>query len=156
MMEEIILNNGVAMPVLGFGVYQIPDAAECERCVLDAIEVGYRSIDTAQVYRNEYAVGRAAEKSGIPRGELFITTKLWVQDASYEGAKAAIETSLRKLGLDYIDLYLIHQPMGDYIGAWRAMEEVYKAGKPKAIGVCNFYPNRLADLCETVEVKPAL
>ena len=153
--ETVKLNNGIEMPLEGFGVFQVPDPSVCEQAVLDAIESGYRLIDTA-AYMNEEAVGRAIAKCGVPREELFITTKLWVQDASYEGAKQAIETSMQKLGLSYIDLYLIHQPMGDYIGAWRAMEEVYKAGKLKAIGVCNFYPNRLADLCETVEVKPAV
>ena len=154
--ETVKLNNGLEMPLEGFGVFQVPDPAVCEQAVLDAIERGYRLIDTAAAYMNEEAVGRAIAKCGVPREELFITTKLWVQDASYEGAKAAIETSLQKLGLSYIDLYLIHQPMGDYIGAYRAMEEAYKEGKLKAIGVCNFYPNRLADLCETVEVKPAV
>ena len=150
------LNNGVEMPLEGFGVFQVPDPAQCEQAVLDAIASGYRLIDTAAAYMNEEAVGKAIAKCGVPREELFIATKLWVQDASYEGAKAAIKTSLKNLGLDYVDLYLIHQPMGDYIGAYRAMEEAYKAGKLKAIGVCNFYPNRLADLCETVEVKPAV
>ena len=154
--ETVKLNNGVEMPLEGFGVFQVPDPAVCEQAVLDAISTGYRLIDTAAAYMNEEAVGKAVAKCGVPREELFITTKLWVQDASYEGAKAAIETSLNKLGLDYIDLYLLHQPMGDYIGAYRAMEEAYKAGKLKAIGVCNFYPNRLADLCETVEIKPAV
>ena len=154
--ETVKLNNGLEMPLEGFGVFQVPDPAVCEQAVLDAIASGYRLIDTAAAYMNEEAVGKAIAKCGVPREELFITTKLWVQDASYEGARAAIETSLRKLGLSYIDLYLIHQPMGDYIGAWRAMEEAYKAGKLKSIGVCNFYPNRLADLCETVEVKPAV
>ena len=154
--ETVKLNNGIEMPLEGFGVFQVSDPAVCEQAVLDAIESGYRLIDTAAAYMNEEAVGRAIAKCGVPREELFITTKLWVQDASYEGAKQAIETSMQKLGLSYIDLYLIHQPMGDYIGAWRAMEEAYKAGKLKAIGVCNFYPNRLADLCETVEVKPAV
>ena len=153
--ETVKLNNGVEMPLEGFGVFQVADPAQCEQAVLDAIASGYRLIDTAAAYMNELAVGAAVSKCGVPREELFITTKLWVQDASYEGAKAAIETSLKNLGLDYIDLYLIHQPMGDYIGAYRAMEEAYKEGKVKAIGVCNFYPNRLADLCETVEVKPA-
>ena len=155
-MEFVTLNNGVKMPLEGFGVFQVPDPTQCEQAVLDAIASGYRLIDTAAAYMNEKAVGEAIKKSGVPREELFITTKLWVQDASYEAAKKAIETSLQKLGLDYIDLYLIHQPMGDYIGAYRAMEEAYKEGKLKAIGVCNFYPNRLADLCETVEVKPAV
>ena len=154
--ETVKLNNGVEMPLEGFGVFQVPDPDVCERAVLDAIATGYRLIDTAAAYVNEEAVGKAVAKCGVPREELFITTKLWVQDASYEGARAAIETSLRKLGLSYIDLYLIHQPMGDYIGAYRAMEDAYKAGKLKAIGVCNFYPARLADLCETVEVKPAV
>ena len=154
--ESVKLNNGVEMPLEGFGVFQVPDPAQCEQAVLDAIATGYRLIDTAAAYMNEKAVGEAVKKCGVPREELFITTKLWVQDASYEGAKKAIETSLSNLGLDYIDLYLIHQPMGDYIGAYRAMEEAYKAGKLRAIGVCNFYPNRLADLCETVEVMPAV
>ena len=155
-MEFITLNNEVKMPLEGFGVFQVPDPAQCEQAVLDAIASGYRLIDTAAAYMNEKAVGEAIKKSGVPREELFITTKLWVQDASYEGAKAAIDTSLRKLGLDYLDLYLIHQPMGDYIGAWRAMEEAYKAGKLRAIGVCNCYPQILADICETVEVTPAV
>ena len=154
--QTVKLNNGVEMPLEGFGVFQVPDPAVCEQAVLDAIATGYRLIDTAAAYMNEEAVGKAIAKCGVPRGELFITTKLWVQDASYEGAKAAIETSLQKLGLDYIDLYLIHQPMGDYIGAYRAMEEAYKEGKLKAIGVCNCYPQILADICETVEVKPAV
>ena len=154
--ETVKLNNGVEMPLEGFGVFQVPDPAQCEQAVLDAIASGYRLIDTAAAYMNEEAVGKAVAKCGVPREELFITTKLWVQDASYEGAKAAIEASLKKLGLSYIDLYLIHQPMGDYIGAYRAMEEAYKEGKLKAIGVCNFYPNRLADLCETVEIIPAV
>ena len=154
--ERVKLNNGIEMPLEGFGVFQVPDPAVCEQAVLDAIATGYRLIDTAAAYKNEEAVGRAIAKCGVPREELFITTKLWVQDASYEGAKAAIETSLKKLGLSYIDLYLIHQPMGDYIGAYRAMEEAYKEGKLKAIGVCNCYPQILADICETVEVKPAV
>ena len=155
-MEFVTLNNGVKMPLEGFGVFQVPDPAQCEQAVLDAIASGYRLIDTAAAYMNEKAVGEAIKKSGVPREELFITTKLWVQDASYEGAKQAIETSMQKLGLSYIDLYLIHQPMGDYIGAWRAMEEAYKAGKLRAIGVCNCYPHVLADICETVAVKPAV
>ena len=154
--QTVKLNNGVEMPLEGFGVFQVPDPAVCEQAVLDAIATGYRLIDTAAAYMNEEAVGKAIAKCGVPCGELFITTKLWVQDASYEGAKAAIETSLQKLGLDYIDLYLVHQPMGDYIGAYRAMEEAYKEGKLKAIGVCNCYPQILADICETVEVKPAV
>lgn len=155
-MEFITLNNGVKMPLEGFGVFQVPDSAQCEQAVLDAIASGYRLIDTAAAYMNEKAVGEAIKKSGVPREELFITTKLWVQDASYEAAKKAIQTSLDNLGLSYLDLYLIHQPMGDYVGAYRAMEEAYKEGKLKAIGVCNFYPHRLADLCETVEVIPAV
>ena len=155
-MEFITLNNGVEMPLEGFGVFQVPDPAQCEQAVLDAIASGYRLIDTAAAYMNEKAVGEAIKKSGVPREELFITTKLWVQDASYEAAKKAIQTSLDNLGLSYLDLYLIHQPMGDYVGAYRAMEEAYKEGKLKAIGVCNFYPHRLADLCESVEVIPAV
>lgn len=155
-MKFTVLNNGVKMPMEGFGVFQVTDQAQCEQAVLDAIESGYRLIDTASAYMNEEAVGRAIKKCGVPREELFITTKLWVQDASYEGAKAAIQTSLDKLGLDYLDLYLIHQPMGDYYGAYRAMEEEYKEGRLKAIGVCNFYPERLVDLCLNVEVKPAV
>lgn len=154
--QTVKLNNGVEMPLEGFGVFQVPDHAVCEQAVLDAIASGYRLIDTAAAYMNEEAVGKAVAKCGVPRGELFITTKLWVQDARYEGAKAAIDTSLRKLGLDYLDLYLIHQPMGDYIGAYRAMEEAYKAGKLRAIGVCNCYPQILADICETVDVIPAV
>ena len=155
-MEFVTLNNGVKMPLEGFGVFQVPDAAVCEQAVSDAIAAGYRLIDTAAAYFNEEAVGAAIAKSGVPREELFITTKLWVQDASYEGAKKAIDTSLEKLGLDYLDLYLIHQPMGDYVGAYRAMEEAYHAGKLRAIGVSNFYPARLADLCATVSVIPAV
>lgn len=156
MMEYVTLNNGVKMPLEGFGVFQVPDPAQCEQAVLDAIESGYRLIDTAAAYMNEKAVGEAIKKCGVSREELFITTKLWVQDATYEGAKKAIQTSLDNLGLDYLDLYLIHQPLKDYVGAYRAMEEAYKEGKLKAIGVCNFYPARLADLCETVEVMPAV
>ncbi len=153
-MEFVTLSNGIKMPLEGFGVFQVPDPAVCEQAVLDAIESGYRLIDTAAAYMNEEAVGNAVKKCGVPREELFITTKLWVQDASYEGAKQAMKTSLQKLGLDYIDLYLLHQPMGDYTGAYRAMEEAYKVGGLKAIGVCNFYPERLADFCETVEITP--
>ena len=155
-MEFATLNNGVKMPLEGFGVFQVPDPAVCEQAVLDAIASGYRLIDTAAAYMNEEAVGRAVAKCGVPREELFIVTKLWVQDASYEGAKKAFQTSLDKLGLDYLDLYLIHQPMGDYIGAYRAMKELYKAGKVRAIGVCNCYPHVIADICETVEVIPAV
>ena len=155
-MEYVTLNNGIKMPLEGFGVFQVPDPAQCKQAVLDAINSGYRLIDTASAYMNEEAVGAAIKESGVDRSELFITTKLWVQDADYESAKKAIETSLEKLGLDYLDLYLIHQPMGDYVGAYRAMEEAYKEGKLRAIGVCNFYPARLADLCETVDVIPAV
>ena len=155
-MEYVTLNNGVKMPKEGFGVFQVPDPAQCEQAVLDAVASGYRLIDTAAAYMNEEAVGEAIAKCGVPREELFITTKLWVQDAGYEEAKKAFRTSLDKLGLDYLDLYLIHQPMGDYVGAYRAMEEAYKEGTLKAIGVCNFYPARLADLCETVDVIPAV
>lgn len=155
-MEYLTLNNGIKMPAEGFGVFQIPDFNQCEQSVSDAIESGYRLIDTAAAYMNEKAVGEAIKKSSIPREELFITTKLWVQDSSYDDAKKAVQTSLDNLGLDYIDLYLIHQPMGDYIGAYHAMEELYKEKKLHAIGVCNFYPERLADLCETVSVIPAV
>lgn len=155
-MKFTTLNNGIKMPLEGFGVFQVVDPADCEQAVIDAVATGYRLIDTAAAYMNEKAVGAAIAKCGVPREELFITTKLWVQDASYEGAKKAIQTSLENLGTDYIDLYLIHQPLGDYIGAYRTMEEAYKAGTLKAIGVCNFYPHRLADLCETVEVIPAV
>lgn len=155
-MKYVTLNNGVKMPLEGFGVFQIPDEQVCENAVSDAIQSGYRLIDTAAAYMNEEAVGRAIAKSGVPREELFVVTKLWVQDAGYEEAKKAFETSLEKLGLDYLDLYLIHQPMGDYYGAWRAMEELYKEGKVRAIGVCNFYPAVLADFCETVDVIPAI
>ena len=155
-MEYAVLNNGVKMPMEGFGVFQVPDSRQCEQAVLDAIASGYRLIDTAAAYFNEEAVGSALKKCGVAREDLFITTKLWVQDASYEGARKALRTSMKKLGLDYLDLYLIHQPLGDYVGAWRAMEEAYKAGTVRAIGVCNFYPHRLADLCETVEIIPAV
>jgi 2,5-diketo-D-gluconate reductase A len=155
-MQTVKLNNGVQMPLLGFGVYQVPDPAECERSVLEALRVGYRLLDTAAAYMNEEAVGNAIRKSGVPREELFVTTKLWVQDASYEGAKAAFETSLRKLGLDYLDLYLIHQPFGDVYGAWRAMEELYHAGKIRAIGVSNFQPDRVMDFLVHQQVKPAV
>lgn len=153
-MEYSILNNGIKMPMEGFGVFQVEDAVICEKSVTEAIKTGYRLIDTAAAYFNEEAVGAAIRKSGVPREELFITTKLWVQDAGYENAKKAFQTSLDKLGLEYIDLYLIHQPMNDYYGSWRAMEELYKEGKVKAIGVCNFYPERLVDLCLNVEIKP--
>ena len=155
-MDYVTLRNGVQMPQEGFGVFQIRDLDECERVVLDAIGAGYRLIDTAESYGNESAVGKAIAKSGVNRADLFISTKLWVTNTSYEGAKAAIDRSMENLGLDYLDLYLIHQAMGDYIGAWRAMTEVYKEGRIRAIGVCNFYPNRLADFCETVDELPAV
>ncbi len=155
-METITLNNGIKMPLEGFGVFQVPDPAQCEQAVSDAINSGYRLIDTAAAYMNEEAVGAAIKKSSVKRSDLFITTKLWVQDASYEGAKKAFDTSMKKMGLEYLDLYLIHQPMGDYTGAWRAMEELYKEGVIRAIGVCNFYPHVLTDFCETVEILPAV
>ena len=155
-MEYVTLNNGVKMPILGFGVYQITDPGQCEQAVADAVSVGYRLIDTAASYGNEEAVGRAVKGCGVPREELFITTKLWISDTSYEGAKRAFQKSMDKLGLDYLDLYLIHQPMNDYYGAWRAMTELYKEGKIRAIGVCSFYPDRLADLIAFNEVAPAV
>ena len=155
-MQTVELNNGVKMPILGFGVYQVPDPTECENSVFEALKVGYQLIDTAAAYMNEEAVGRAVRRSGVPREELFITTKLWVQDASYEGAKRAFEKSLQKLGLDYLDLYLIHQPYGDVYGAWRAMQELYKAGRIRAIGVSNFAPDRVMDFLVQQEVAPAV
>ncbi len=154
-MEYVTLNNGVKMPILGYGVYQV-EPAECERCVLDAIDVGYRSIDTAQAYANEEGVGNALAKCGIPRSDMFITTKIWISNAGYEKAKASIDDSLNKLKTDYIDLMLIHQPFGDYYGSYRAMEEAYKAGKLRAIGVSNFYPDRFIDIATFSEVKPAV
>lgn len=155
-MDYVILRNGVKMPQEGFGVFQIRDLDECERVVTDAIGAGCRLIDTAESYGNESAVGKAIAKCGVPREELFISTKLWVTNTSYEGAKAAIDRSMKNLGVDYLDLYLIHQAMGDYVGAWRAMTEAYKEGRIRAIGVCNFYPHRLADFCETVDELPAV
>jgi 2,5-diketo-D-gluconate reductase A len=154
-MEYVTLNNGVKMPVLGYGVYQV-DPAEAERCVLDAISVGYRSIDTAQAYANEEGVGNAITKCGVPREELFITTKVWISNAGYEKAKASIEESLHKLQTDYIDLLLIHQPFNDYYGTYHAMEEAYKEGKVRAIGVSNFYPDRFIDIANFCEVVPAV
>lgn len=154
-MEHRILNNGVEMPVLGFGVYQVGETV-CEQCVRDAIAAGYRSIDTASAYLNERAVGRAIRRSGVPREELFITTKLWVQDAGYESTKRAFAKSLERLQLDYLDLYLIHQPFGDVYGSWRAMEELYREGAVRAIGVSNFQPDRLVDLILHNEVLPAV
>ncbi|WP_345757706.1 aldo/keto reductase [Ligilactobacillus salivarius] len=156
-MKFVELNNGVKMPQLGFGVFQIPDLKECEQAVLDAIDSGYRLIDTAAAYHNEEVVGAAIKKSGVAREKLFITSKLlWVSDASYERAKKGIETSLNKLGLDYIDLYLLHQPYGDVIGAWKALEEAYHAGKIRAIGVSNFYADQLKNLILTCDVKPVI
>jgi 2,5-diketo-D-gluconate reductase A len=153
---KVVLNNGVEMPMLGFGVYQVPDAEECERSVYEALVAGYRLIDTAAAYKNEEAVGKAIKRSGIPRRELFVTTKLWIQDAGYESAKAAFAKSLRKLGLDYLDLYLIHQPYGDVFGAWRAMEEMNRDGRARAIGVSNFHPDRVMDFIVHNQVVPAV
>ena len=154
-MEYVKLNNGIEMPILGYGVYQVTPE-ECERCVSDAISVGYRLIDTAQAYGNEEGVGNAIRKSNIPRKDLFITTKVWISNAGYEKAKASIEESLQKLQTDYIDLLLIHQPFNDYYGTYRAMEEANKTGKVRAIGVSNFYPDRFVDLAEFCEIKPAV
>ncbi|MDP4290250.1 MAG: aldo/keto reductase [Bacteroidota bacterium] len=155
-MENTILNNGVEMPILGFGVYQVTNAMECESSVMEALHTGYRLIDTASSYLNEEAVGRAIKKSGIARDKLFVTTKLWIQDAGYESAKKAFEKSLKKLQLDYLDLYLIHQPFGDVYGSWRAMEELYREGRTRAIGVSNFQPDRLMDLIIHNKVVPAV
>ncbi|MFZ4453722.1 aldo/keto reductase [Salibacterium aidingense] len=155
-MQTVTLNNGVKMPIIGFGVYQVPDAEECENAVYEALTAGYRLIDTAAGYLNEEAVGRAIKRSDVPREELFITTKLWVQDAGYENAKLAFAKSLQKLQLDYLDLYLIHQPFGDYYSAWRAMEDLYREGKIKAIGVSNFLPDRLMDLIMHNDIVPAV
>ena len=154
-MKYVKLNNGVKMPILGYGVYQTPPE-ETERCVLEALETGYRSIDTAQAYYNEEGVGNALVKCGIPREEIFITTKVWISNAGYEKAKESIEESLRKLQTDYVDLLLIHQPFGDYYGTYRAMEEAYKEGKARALGVSNFYPDRYLDLFHFAEIKPAV
>ena len=154
-MEFVTLNNGIKMPMLGYGVYQVTND-ECERCVRDAIDVGYRAIDTAQAYGNEEAVGRAIKNSGVPRDQIFLTTKVWVSNGGYENAKKSIEESLKKLDTDYIDLLLIHQPFNDYYGTYRAMEEGYKVGYLRAIGVSNFYPDRLVDLCRFMEVQPAV
>lgn len=155
-MQTVKLNNGIEMPILGFGVFQISDLGECEKSVSDALEVGYRLIDTAASYQNENAVGNAIKNSGIEREDLFITTKLWIQSDGYEGTKRAFEKSLNELQLDYLDLYLIHQPYGDVYGSWRAMEELYKAGKVRAIGVSNFHPDRLMDLIVHNEIIPAV
>ena len=154
-MEYVTLNNGIKMPKLGYGVYQTP-AEDTRRCVLDAIDVGYRSIDTAQAYYNEEGVGEALAESGLPREEFFLTTKVWITNAGYEKAKASIEESMRKLRTDYLDLLLIHQPFGDYYGTYRAMEELYKAGRLRAIGVSNFGPDRYLDIQHFAEVKPAV
>lgn len=155
-MQRVRLNNGVEMPLLGFGVFQVTDLAECERSVSDAIQTGYRLIDTASSYENEEAVGNAIRKSEVPREELFITTKLWIQSNGYEGTRKAFEESLKKLQLEYLDLYLMHQPMGDVYGAWRAMQDLYKEGKVRAIGVSNFHPDRLIDLIVHNEILPAV
>jgi 2,5-diketo-D-gluconate reductase A len=155
-MQKVILNNGVEMPIIGFGVFQIQDEKECEQAVCDALMAGYRLIDTAAAYQNEEAVGRGIKRSGIPREEIFVTTKLWIQDAGYDSAKKAFENALNRLQLEYLDLYLIHQPYGDIYGSWRAMEELYHKGKIKAIGVSNFKNDRLLDLIMHHEVKPAV
>lgn len=155
-MQTITLNNGLAMPLAGYGVFQIPDPDECERCVVDAIRVGYRLIDTAASYLNEEAVARGIRRTGVPRSDLFVTTKLWVQDTGYERTKQALDKSLARLQLDYLDLYLIHQPFGDVHGSWRAMEEALKAGKVRAIGVSNFHPDRLMDIIVHHEIVPSV
>ena len=155
-MNNVTLNNGIQMPILGFGVFQIADPKECERSVIDAIGAGYRLIDTATSYMNEEAVGRALRASGVPRAELFVTTKLWVQDTGYERTLKAIDKSLQRLQLDYLDLYLIHQPFGDVHGSWRAMEQIHKTGKLRAIGVSNFQPDRLMDIKAFNEIAPAV
>ena len=155
-MQHVTLNNGVDIPILGFGVFQIADAAACEQCVVDAIDVGYRSIDTAASYQNEAAVGRGIRRSGVARKDLFITTKLWIQRDGHAGTLGAFERSMNRLQLDYLDLYLIHQPYGDVYGAWRAMEELYAAGKVRAIGVSNFHPDRIMDLMIHHKVTPAV
>lgn len=155
-MQHVTLNNDLQMPIVGFGVFQIPDPAECARCVVDAIEAGYRLIDTAASYLNEEAVGKGLKNSGVPRDQLFVTSKLWVQDTGYERTLKAIDKSLRRLQLDYLDLFLIHQPYSDVHGSWRAMEEAHKAGKLRAIGLSNFQPDRLMDIMAFNEVKPAV
>lgn len=156
MIPTITLNNGVKMPAIGYGVFRMKDPAECEEAVVQAIQSGYRLIDTAAAYENEEAVGRAIRRCGVPREELFITTKLWITDTSYEGAKRGFARSMERLGLDYVDLYLIHQPYNDYYGAWRALEELYAAGKARVIGVDNFTPDKLADFVFWNKVKPAV
>jgi len=155
-MQKVVLNSGIEMPILGFGVFQVTDTEECERSILEAIQTGYRLIDTAAAYGNEESVGKAIERSGVPREEVFVTTKLWIEDAGYESAKKAFERSLKKQRLEYLDLYLIHQPFGDVYGAWRAMEELYRERRIRAIGVSNFQPDRLMDLMVHNEVLPAV
>ncbi|CAB3677832.1 Morphine 6-dehydrogenase [Achromobacter mucicolens] len=155
-MQQVTLNNGVVMPILGYGVFQIPDPQECERCVVETIDTGYRLIDTAASYLNEEAVGRGIKNASVPRADLFVTTKLWVQDTGYERTQQAIDKSLRRLQMDYLDLYLIHQPFGDVHGSWRAMEDAVKAGKVRAIGVSNFHPDRLMDIIGFNDVVPAV
>lgn len=155
-MQDVTLSNGMKMPILGYGVFQIADEAECERCVVDAVQAGYRLIDTAASYKNEVAVGRGLKCSGVSRDQLFVTSKLWVEDAGYERARAAIDASLKRLALDYLDLFLIHQPFSDVYGAWRAMEEAHRAGKLRAIGVSNFQSDRLMDLAAFNEIRPAV
>lgn len=155
-MQTLTLNNGITMPTVGYGVYQIPDSQECQRCVMDAIQAGYRLIDTAASYMNEAAVGEGIKNGGIAREQLFVTSKLWVQDTGYEQTRQAIDASLRRLQLDYLDLYLIHQPYGDVHGSWRAMQDAYQAGKLRAIGVSNFQPDRLMDITAFNEIKPAV
>lgn len=155
-MRNITLSNGLEMPILGFGVYQMTDQSECEQSVLDALEIGYRLIDTAAAYENEEVVGRAIKRSGVPREEVFVTTKLWVQDAGYDSAKQAFQRSLDRLQLEYLDLYLIHQPFGDVYGSWRAMEELYDGGLTRSIGVSNFLPDRVADFIAHNRIVPAV
>jgi 2,5-diketo-D-gluconate reductase A len=155
-MQDVTLNNGMTMPILGYGVFQIADAAQCERCVVDAVQAGYRLIDTAASYKNEEAVGRGLKRCGVQRDQLFVTSKLWVEDAGYERARAAIDKSLKRLELDYLDLFLIHQPFSDVHGAWRAMEEAHRAGKLRAIGLSNFQPDRLMDITAFNEITPAV
>jgi len=155
-MKKVILNNGISMPILGFGVFQISDAEECEKTVYEAIQTGYRLIDTAASYQNEEAVGKAIRRSGIAREDFFITTKLWIQSKGYEGTKKAFENSLKRLDLEYLDLYLMHQPYGDVFGEWRAMEDLYHEGRARAIGVSNFHPDRLMDLIVHNDIVPAV
>ncbi|WP_179401391.1 aldo/keto reductase [Burkholderia guangdongensis] len=155
-MHDVTLNNGMKMPILGYGVFQIADEVECERCVVDAVQAGYRLIDTAASYKNEEAVGRGLKRCGVPRDQLFVTSKLWVEDAGYERARVAIDKSLKRLGVDYLDLFLIHQPFSDVHGAWRAMEDAYRAGKLRAIGLSNFQPDRLMDIACFNEMTPAV